>query len=180
MSVLDGIILLLIVVSLIRGYSRGFVLQFISLISVIASFIIAYKYHPEVAAIIAPYFQLKEIDELLALPIPINLSINNTIASAAAFALLFFAIRIALLLVGRTLDMFTKLPLINSVNRILGLLLSFAETMIILIIIINIASFLPIVTIQNGLAQSQIGQYLLTDFGFVRDKIIRVLQDSIA
>ncbi len=175
MYLIDILIIILLIASFWKGFRRGFVLQFISLISVIASLVITYQFHPVIADMIAPLFQFQEVHEVFALPIPIEIPVNSMAATAVAFVLLFFLCRMGFMLVGNALNMVASLPLLNSVNRIAGILLSLAETIVILVLLINIASMLPIESVQNILAESSICQYTITELGFVREKMIEIL-----
>ncbi len=179
MHLIDVLLLVWIAASLFAGYRKGFILQFVSLVSVIVAFIIAYQMYPKVAVMMMPYFHFREVHEVFSLPIPIDISVNKMVASAAAFGLLFIGSRIGLNLIARTLNVVASLPLINSANRIAGTMLSFAETLLILVLVVNIASVLPNEALQNIINQSQICQYTLTEFGFVREKMVRLLSEAI-
>ncbi|OEF95619.1 CvpA family protein [Desulfuribacillus alkaliarsenatis] len=179
MHFIDLLIIIFLIVAVNRGYRRGFILQFISLISVIAAVAIAYMFYPIVAKIIRPFFNMQELHEMFSLPIPLGVSVNEMAATAIAFALLFIGSRIGLMVFARTLDVVCRLPVLNTFNRILGLMLSFAEFMIITVIAVNIGAMLPIEAIQNIIEQSIISQYVMAEFGFVREKIISLLQEAI-
>lgn len=179
MHIVDIIFIGAIIAALFRGYRRGFVLQFISLVSVILAFILAYLFSPQVAVLIRPFFKMQEIHEILALPIPINISVNQMAASAVAYALVFIGSRIGLMVLGRSLDLVCKIPVINGLNSILGLLLSFAETLVILVVIVNIGSMLPVESIQNIVEQSSVSQYILEEFGFLRERLMEVIMEKV-
>jgi len=178
MNIVDILLVGLFFISIVRGYSRGFIIQFFSLISAIASIIIAYMFYPVMSTLIKPFFKIKELDEIFSLPIPITIPVNEIAANAVAFALMFFIVKIALMLIGRTLNILSKLPLINSINRIAGSALSTIELFIIILVLVNVASLMPFESAQNVIEESSICQYILTECGFIREKIIEMMINS--
>jgi len=179
MSIIDILLVGLLFISIVRGYSRGFIIQFFSLISTISSIIIAYMFYPIISDLIKPFFKIKELNEIFSLPIPIAIPVNEIAANAVAFVVLFFIAKIALMLIGRTLNILSKLPLINLINRIAGSALSSIEMFIITLILVNIASLMPFELVQNIIEQSYICQYILIECGLTREKIIEMMIQKI-
>ena len=147
---LDLFILAVFIMSLIIGAKRGLIVQLIN----IARFLIAL-----VAAII--YYKLLADKFVLWIPYPgftegstmtlvlDSLDVDRTFYRVFAFALIFFAVKISLQILGSMFDFLTYLPVLSSVNYLLGAVLCFIEAYIILFIGLYVIALLPIESIQS-------------------------------
>lgn len=173
MHIIDIIVVAFVLFWINRGYKRGFILQFVSLISVVVSFVLAWIFSPLVAKIIRPFFRFQEIDGIFTMPIAIDISVNDIAAASVAFAITFIGARIGLMIFARTLDFLCRLPVLNTINRVLGLMVSFAEMLILIVLVVTVASFIPTAAIQDVVSSSWVSQQILAEFSFLRDKILQ-------
>jgi uncharacterized membrane protein required for colicin V production len=166
------ILILLLLFGFLMGLKRGFILQLFHLIGFIAAFILAVMYYDELGSRISlwiPYPEMSDdsawADFLQALPL------EAAFYNAIAFAIIFFAVKIILQIVASMLDFVASLPLINSVNKILGSVLGFIEVYLILFIILFILALTPLETIQSWLNNSGVALFMLENTPYFSDKI---------
>src|SRR6478609_10333569 len=117
----DLIIIVLLLFGFLIGLKRGFILQLFHLVGFIIAFILAAKYYDVLAERLAlwiPYPELSSdsswADFLQALPL------ENGFYNAISFAIIFFAVKILLQIIASMLDFVASLPILNSVNKLLG------------------------------------------------------------
>lgn len=163
MNILDIVILVLLVLSVWRGYRTGLIGQLVRVASFIASFVVAFMYYRPVAAKLAEWGPLSSAEAsgsfgaVAGFPI-----VQHAIYNIVAFALLAFATGLAVRLVGGFLDRITKLPGLSIVNRLAGGIVGAVKNGLILFIILAVASLLPIPTVQQTLDTSLFASYATT------------------
>ncbi|WP_034680163.1 CvpA family protein [Caldalkalibacillus mannanilyticus] len=159
---IDLVIFILLIIGILMGYRRGFVLQVIHLCSFIVSYFVAYRFFREVSPHLqswVPYpFANQEVGSTSILQ---WFNVESLFYSVLAFALLFFGTRIALKLIGRLLHLVTFLPVLNFANRWLGAVLGFVEVLIILLIVIHVLLFIPWETGHLWLLESKFAYYVV-------------------
>lgn len=152
---LDIIILIIFAASLIVGGKRGFVVQAINLFSFVIALIVAYIYYKPLAqkfVLWIPYPGFTE-DATMTLVLD-SLDVDRTFYRVIAFAIIFFTVKIALQIVGSMFDFLTYLPILGSINRILGAVLGFVEFYFLLFIALYVLALLPIEGLQTILDSS--------------------------
>ncbi|WP_332649800.1 CvpA family protein [Lysinibacillus sp. 54212] len=152
---LDIIILIIFAASLLIGGKRGFVVQAINLFSFLVALIVAYIYYKPLAqkfVLWIPYPGFTE-DATMTLVLD-SLDVDRTFYRVIAFALIFFVVKIALQIVGSMFDFLTYLPILGSINRLLGALLGFVEFYFLLFIALYVLALLPVEGLQTILDNS--------------------------
>lgn len=146
--VINGVIILLYILSLLRGVKEGFLLQLLSCISLLAALFIAWLFSPVLAEMfnVYPVAFAPGQDTLFATVI--YQSLNNVIW----FVILFLLVEILLLLLRPLVKMMQELPLLKQVNEILGGIFSLVTTTIWLFIFALILTT-PIFTNGQEIAQ---------------------------
>lgn len=169
------IIFILLVFGVLRGLKRGFILQLLHLTGYIIAFIVAIKYYDELSGKLVlwiPYPELSSAnawaDFLEALPL------EAAFYNAIAFAIIFFAVRILLQIIASMLDFVASIPIVNSVNKLLGAILGFIEVYLILFIILYILALTPIEGIQNAINNSSIALFIIEQTPYFSDKILEL------
>ncbi|MBB6448292.1 putative membrane protein required for colicin V production [Geomicrobium halophilum] len=155
-------IVLIFLANLFVGSRRGFVLQFFHLISFFGALIVAFLFFNPVAEYLR-----------LWVPYPNFLDGNNgdmfisafnfesVYYNGIAFAILFFATRILLHIIASMLDFVSHLPILRTVNRLLGAVLGLVEAYLIVFVLLIVASFLPFATVQEMIANSTIARFMI-------------------
>ncbi len=159
---LDIILLIIFAASLIVGIKRGFIVQVIHLASFIIATIVALLYYKPLAEKFVLWVPYPGVTEGAKMTLAIDtLDVDRTFYRIIAFAVIFFAVKIALQIVASIFDFITYLPILNSINRVLGAVLSFVEFYFILFILLYVVALLPIASIQNLLDSSIIAGLML-------------------
>ncbi len=167
---LSFIILFILVCSYFIGRRRGLILQLVYLTSFIVAIYVAYKYFRDLASFIRlwiPYPQFSSDS-------PVGMIVRafdaeSVYYSGIAFAILFFGTKIALHIIGSTLDFLAHLPILNSVNRLLGGIFCFLETYLILFFILIVVALLPIDPVQSSLQRSLVVQWIINYTPFLSE-----------
>ncbi|GAK05166.1 possible colicin V production protein [Geomicrobium sp. JCM 19037] len=84
-----------------------------------------------------------------------------------AFAILFFATRILLHILASMLDFVSHLPVLRSVNRLLGGALGFVEAYLIVFVLLIVAALLPVDAVQQTIGNSSIARLIIDHTPFL-------------
>lgn len=168
----DLIIILLLIFGLLMGLKRGLILQLFHLAGFVIAFIVAAMYYDEIGPRLALWIPYPEIsdesawaDFLEALPL------ENGFYNAIAFAVIFFAVKIILQIIASMLDFVASLPVLKSVNKLLGAVFGFLEVYLLLFIILYILALTPITGIQNLINDSSLALFMIEDTPYLSEKI---------
>lgn len=168
----DFIIILLLIFGFLIGLKRGFILQLFHLLGFIIAFIVAVKYYDvlgEKLVFWIPYPELSNdsawADFLQALPL------ENGFYNAIAFAIIFFAVKIILQIIASMLDFVAQLPVLHSMNKLLGSILGFLEIYLILFIVLYILALTPVGGIQTWINNSSIALFMIEHTPYLSEKV---------
>lgn len=157
-------LIVLLILGFFIGLKRGFILQLIHMIGFIIAFIIAYTYYGELAPKLRLWipFPNFEAGKTLTMVLDgVGVGLDEAFYRAIAFAIIFFAVRIVLAIIGSALDIVASLPIIKTFNVLGGGILGFIEMYLLVFIIMYIAAMLPIPSIQTALADSALAEAML-------------------
>ena len=104
MATLDIILLICFIPGIIRGISKGFLEQALSLVGIVLSVWAAFKFSALVCDWLKPY-----------------LSLSETTLSVVAFALILVAVCLAVLIVAKLLTKVLEMSMLGWLDKILGL-----------------------------------------------------------
>ncbi|WP_243386104.1 CvpA family protein [Bacillus kexueae] len=169
---LDFILLIILLGGVLIGLKRGFILQFIYLTGFIVAYIVAVMYYDDFAPTLrlwVPYPQVGESNPVFALLSGEHL--EDSYYHAVSFVLLFVGTKIAMQIIGSMLDFVAMLPFLKQVNRLLGSILGFVETYLIVFILLFIAALLPISGVQQLLDGSILANLMVNHTPYFSDKI---------
>ncbi|MEN1968280.1 CvpA family protein [Lentibacillus sp. N15] len=158
----DLILLVLLLFGFFMGLKRGFILQVFHLAGFIVAFIIAAIYYDNLAAKLSlwiPYPDLSS-DSSWAVFLqsePMEAAFYNAIS----FAIIFFAVKIVLQIIASMLDFVAELPVLHSINRLLGAVLGFVEIYLILFVILYILALTPLGNVQSWIGDSFIARLIV-------------------
>lgn len=156
MNKLDFIVVIVLVLSFVLGYRRGFVLQLVSLLGLLAAFVAAYLFQDDIAPYVARFVPLDAfIQESGFESLFRGLSLEKYIIAAISFALLLFGVKLALTAVGHLLNLLVKAPGLNFINRWTGGALSVLEAAAAAAIAIQVMAILPYDSVQGMLEGSR-------------------------
>ncbi|RLL47922.1 CvpA family protein [Oceanobacillus piezotolerans] len=171
----NALLIIILLFGFFVGLKRGFILQLLHLIGFIVAFIVAGMYYSELGKQLEmwiPYPELSDggawADFLQSLPL------ENAFYNAIAFAVIFFATKIILQIIASMLDFVASIPIVNSVNKLLGAVLGFLEVYLILFILIYILALTPIVQIQDWINSSSVALYILEQTPYFSEKLFEL------
>lgn len=152
MNTLDIFILILFVPGIVRGLSKGFVEQTLSLLGIILSVYMAYHYHGSVYTWLSAHFE-----------------ISQTVLHIVGFAIVLAGVLIVILLLANLITTVVEKASLGWLNRSLGVVLSIIVTALVLSVIILLFNM---VNVKFGLVKSPILQDsllygVLKDFGYL-------------
>ena len=151
MNILDIVILVLFIPGVIRGLSKGFVEQTLSLLGIVLSVYLAYHYHGSVYTWLAAHFEISE-----------------TVLHVVGFAIVLAGVLIVILLIANLITAVVEKASMGWLNRALGVALSIVVTSFILAVLIIL---FDTVNVKFGLVKSPVLQEsllygALKDFGY--------------
>lgn len=134
MNTLDIIILICFLPGIIRGLSKGFLEQAVSLVGMVLSVWCAFKLRGVVCEAIAPHLEMSE-----------------TLLNVVAFALILIGVSVLALIVAKLFTKLVELMMLGWINRLLGALTSCLVTLVVLGVVIVL---FDTVNVKFGLVNS--------------------------
>ena len=169
---LDIILLIIFAASILVGLKRGFIVQAIHLVSFFVALIVAYIYYKPLAEKFVLWIPYPGVTEDSSMMLVLDsLNVDQTFYRIIAFAVIFFVVKVALQILGSIFDFLTYLPILNSMNRLLGAVLSFVEFYLIIFIGMYVLALLPIASIQTIMEGSFIANLMLEHTPFFTDLV---------
>ncbi|ASK63020.1 hypothetical protein CFK37_13130 [Virgibacillus phasianinus] len=168
----DIILLIMLIFGFFVGLKRGFILQLFHLIGFIAAFIVAALYYDQLASRLALWIPYPELpDESAWADFLQNMPLEIAFYNAIAFAIIFFAVKIVLQIIASMLDFVADLPVLHSVNKLLGAILGFIEIYLILFIILYILALTPLSTVQSYVNDSWVAMFIVEHTPLFSEKL---------
>ncbi|GAA4074234.1 CvpA family protein [Amphibacillus indicireducens] len=168
---LDLILLGLLVLGIFRGLKRGLILQLFHFLGFFVAFFVAVYFYDNLAVhleMLIPYPRILAEDWAFFSE---TLSLENAYYNMIAFAMLFFVTKIVMSIISSMLDFVAELPVLNIVNGLFGAVFGFIEQYLVLFIIVYVASLLPIMMIQNLLADSSMARFMIEQTPVLSEQI---------
>lgn len=159
---LNLILLLLLLVGFAVGARRGLILQLVHLSGFVAAYIIAYKYSGKLAPQLQfwiPYSKNSAVSSFFSTIKGLNL--ETTFYQAVSFVIIFIAVKVCWQILGSMLDFLADLPILRSVNRLLGALFGFAEIYLVLFVLLYIGALTPYMHIDQYVNHSSVAHYMI-------------------
>jgi uncharacterized membrane protein required for colicin V production len=161
LNILDWVIIALFIGGFILGYKRGFISQLVSIAGLFAAYIAAYVFYDELAPLISGGLPLETWESYDKYQMIFeNMNLDVYLYNAAAFALIFFGVKIGLSLFAHLLNLIVKVPGLNIINKWSGTALAVTEVALLVIVAVHLMSILPSDRIQVLLDTSTLTQYL--------------------
>lgn len=159
---LSIILLLGILISIIVGVRRGFILQAIHMVGFFIAFIAASIFYSKVSTKLIMWVPFPSGGSSTGLKLLFNeKGLEAAYYNAISFFLIFIIVKITLQIVASLFDFLASFPLLKQFNHLLGGVLSFIEFYIITLIIITIFAMVPVATIQNSIQGSFVAKQMI-------------------
>lgn len=159
---LDIVLLIIFATSLAIGAKRGFVMQAVHLASFVIAILVAYIYYKPLAqkfVLWIPYPGFT--DNLTSTLVLDSLDVDRTFYRIFAFALIFFVVKLAMQIIGSMFDFLMQLPILSSINYVLGAALCFIEFYFLLFIGLYVVAMIPLESVQSIVGSSFITKLML-------------------
>lgn len=151
-----------------NGLRKGFVLQVVDLLSLLIALVVAFLFAPTMATA----FSIINVEKGGNV---IDLLTNQFMNMAIWFVLLVIGIKLVLLLIRPLIKFVTKLPLVHSVNKVLGAIFGFLVSLIWIVIL---TTFLSTPVFRNG--KDVIENTILQPLGEVAEITSTFLKNQLA
>ena len=144
----DALIIIMLISAFFLGMKRGFVRTAYSMFSLVVSSVIVYFLYNYFLS----YFAVSEVGKTISNYVSSSYNgifseqISALAVSAAALLVLYFIVKLVLKFLIGILDLISKLPIINTLNKFLGGIIGVAIGAILVVIITNIAFAIPAIT----------------------------------
>lgn|SRR5690625_629863 len=156
------IILLILMFGFFMGLKRGFILQLMHLTGFIIAFIVATIYYKKLATHLSLWIPYPDIgDSTIWAIFNSTMPLENAFYNGIAFILIFFITKIVLQIIASMLDFLARLPVLRSINKLLGSVLGFLEMYLIMFVILFVLALAPIDKIQTKIDGSFIAKLII-------------------
>mgnify|MGYP002623449694 CR=1 FL=1 len=118
MNTLDIVILALFIPGLIRGISKGFLEQIVSLAGIVLSIYLAYKFSGPLGVYVKEYIH-----------------VSDTVLNVISFAIIMVVVLVLVILLGKLLTKVASMASLGWFNKALGVVLSVVTTAVVLSIL---------------------------------------------
>ncbi len=161
MNYVDVAILVILLLFALRGYHSGLVNQLVNLFGFVLALVAAYLFYGKLAPFLREFIPFPEFANPTLEFFTKSFDLEVMYYNAIAFVGIFIGVKLALWLLGAVLNTVAKLPVISTMNNLLGLGVSLLQGFLIVLLLVNFATVLPLESIQEQLAGSGISQKLL-------------------
>ena len=121
MAILDIVLLLCFIPAIVRGLSKGFINELISLVSIVLGAWLAFKFSGMVSQWLSNYLQF-----------------DDKVMKVIAFAVIVILVTVLLQLIGQLLTKIVKISTLGWLNRLLGMIFGILKVTLILGIVIMV------------------------------------------
>ncbi|WP_047985033.1 CvpA family protein [Ornithinibacillus californiensis] len=168
----DFILVILLIFGFFVGLKRGLILQAVHLLGFIVAFILAATLYDDLSKHLEQFIPYPTLtDESIWAEFLQALPLENAFYNAISFAIIFFVVKFGLQILASMIDVIASLPILNSINKILGAVLGFLEIYLILFVILYIIVLTPIGTIQEWVNDSSIALFIVEHTPYFSEKI---------
>ncbi|MTT31692.1 hypothetical protein GMB86_06655 [Terrilactibacillus sp. BCM23-1] len=169
---LSLIIVLLLIAGFFIGLRRGLILQLVHLTGFILAYVVAFIYYGDLAPKLKfwiPYPSAIEHQSMFE--IFGNMNLETAYYRAIAFVIIFIAVKIVMQIIGSMLDFLAHLPIIHTVNRLLGGVLGFVEIYLIVFILLYIGALTPFWGLDTTISHSSVAGAMIEHTPVMSEKL---------
>ena len=151
MNTLDIVILLLFIPGIIRGLSKGFLEQAISLVGVVLSVYLAYHFSDFACDIIKNY-----------------ITVSETVLNVIGFAAILVVVLLLVMLLSKLVTKVAEMASLGWLNKVLGLVFALCTTALVIAIIIILFDTVNVKfeLVKSTILQDSVLYGHLKDFGY--------------
>ncbi|HLQ72524.1 MAG TPA: CvpA family protein [Bacillota bacterium] len=172
---MNFILIIILLFGFLMGLKRGFILQALHLVGYIVSFVIAVMYYDKLASKLSLWIPYPDIsDNSLWANFLQSLPLENAFYNAIAFAIIFFAVKIILQIVASMLDFVSAIPILGTINKLLGAILGFIEVYVLIFIVLFILALTPLEKVQTWMNDSSVAMFIVEKTPILSEKIMEL------
>ena|SRR5699024_645745 len=166
------LLLLILLFGFLRGLKRGFIVQLMHLIGFIVAFIVSTIFYKKFAVTLSHLIPYPELSENTVWAIFDNaMPLESAFYNGISFVLIFFATKIILQIIASMLDFLAQLPLLRTINKLLGAVLGFIEVYFVMFIVLYLAALVPIEKVQSIIDHSVVAKIIINRTPFLSNGI---------
>ena len=173
--ILSTIILLLLIVSIIRGYRNGLLSMIITGVTFLVSYFGAKFLAPIIGDWLTNFFPEINHGTTISVAVLASLNLNQFFYRGLAFTSCFIILMIVIRLLLRRLKWLAKLPILGTIDRWIGAILDFIICYVIIFILLMVFQLCPVGWWQVQLANSEIAQLMIKETPFLTQTLINFL-----
>ncbi len=159
---LDIILLILLIFGFLLGLKRGLVMQVLHLAGFIVAFVVSVLYYKQLAELMELWIPYPNFSDEHFWGALLNSSVLEfSFYNGLSFFAIFVVVKILMQIIANLLDFVANLPILHSVNNLLGAVLGFIEMYLILFVILFILSLVSVDVIQNHIQNSLIAGFMI-------------------
>lgn len=159
--IIDIILLIILAYGTLKGFTRGGVLQLFSLIGFVVALIVARIYSSDLGNIISTIIPSSDPAT--------DSAVWTMFYNAIGFTLLFFLVQLIIRKIASMLNLFTKLPVIGFLNRIMGAVLGFVQLYLVSFVILILLLLTPIGNTKELIEESSLAMYMFNSTPVLSD-----------
>ena len=168
----DFILVILLLFGLLRGLKRGFILQAFHLAGFVIAFIAAAFYYDSLAERLSLWIPYPELSSDSSWAVFLQSQpMENAFYNAISFVIIFLAVKIILQIIASMLDFVAELPILHSINHLLGAVLGFSEIYLLLFVILYVLALTPLDNLQSWLEHSSIAKLMIEHTPVLSNKV---------
>lgn len=166
------LLLIILLFGFLRGLKRGFILQLMHLVGFILAFIVSTVFYKKIAVILSHWIPYPELNgstmwAIFDSAMPLESAFYNGIA----FVLIFFITKIILQIIASMLDFLAQLPLLRTINKLLGAVLGIFEVYFVMFIILFLAALVPVEKVQTLIDNSLVAKIIIENTPFLSNGV---------
>jgi len=166
------ILFALLLIGIMVGLRRGFILQVIHMTGFIVAFIVAVMNYDKLADKLVLWVPFPQMGNSSSLSLLFgSMDTENAYYNGIAFLVIFFAVKIVWQIIGSMLDFIAQFPILNMLNRWGGGILGFMETYLIMFVLLYLAALLPIQIVQEQIQGSFLAESIVMNTPYFSEKI---------
>ena len=166
------ILLALLLIGIVVGLRRGFILQVIHMTGFIVAFIVAAMNYDELANKLVLWVPFPQMGDSSSISLLFgSMDMENAYYNGIAFLVIFFAVKIIWQIIGSMLDFIAQFPILNMLNRWGGGILGLMETYLIMFVLLYLTALLPIQTVQDLIQGSFLAESIVMNTPYFSEKI---------
>lgn len=159
---LSIILLLGILISVIVGVRRGFILQAIHMVGFFVAFMAASIFYSKLSTKLIMWVPFPSGGSSTGLKLLFDeKGLESAYYNAISFFIIFIFVKIVLQIVASLFDFLASFPLLKQFNHLFGGILGFVEFYVIAMVVITIMAMVPVATIQNIVQGSFVAKQMI-------------------